>query len=121
LFEDDKLDTMGHTTTPTHSADEKQTVGSDHPSNATSVAVNDKEKSELLGRDDPVTKKILMSESKGTVTYAKGAEAFFVMLALLLSITLCSLDQVSITSRLDHRTHAPFDLTLCGPILTISS
>lgn len=33
---------------------------------------------------------------KPAVEYPKGLEVFFIMLALILSITLCSLDQVSL-------------------------
>jgi hypothetical protein len=114
LFEADKFDMMDHTTTSTHSADEKQTVGSDHPSNAMFVVVNDKGKSELP-EHVPFAKENPTDEPKGTVTYAKGAEALFVMLALLLSITLCSLDQVSIVSRLHNCPHAPSTEPYMGP------
>jgi hypothetical protein len=47
-----------------------------------------------------------VDEPNKTVVYAKGAEACFVMLAILLSITLCSLDQVSIASTCTFESNA---------------
>jgi hypothetical protein len=110
LQEDDKLDAMGCTAITTRSADGKQTSGLDHQSNATSIVVNDEGKSEVLDHDDPATKEKPLDEPRETPTLAKGVEALFVMLALLLSITLVSLDQVSMASRLIIvRTHLRSD------------
>jgi hypothetical protein len=65
------------------------------PSYAASSIVDNKEKLEYSEHNEPVAEDKPAEKPEETVTYAKGAEAVFVMLALLLSITLCSLDQVS--------------------------
>jgi hypothetical protein len=83
--------TEGHT----HGLKSESERQASNPSCAASSIVDDKEKLECSEQDRPVAEEKPAEKSEETVTYAKGAEAVFVMLALLLSITLCSLDQVS--------------------------
>jgi hypothetical protein len=64
----------------------QQTLESKEPSLATSPSAQGVENPENTESDGPATE---------VVEYPKGFEMFFIMLSLVLSITLCSLDQVS--------------------------
>jgi hypothetical protein len=67
----------------------QQTLESKEPSLAASSSAEGVEEPEITESDGPATE---------VVEYPKGFEMFFIMLALVLSITLCSLDQVSSTA-----------------------
>ncbi|KAF5529136.1 major facilitator (MFS1) transporter [Fusarium mexicanum] len=78
--------------------EEKQASESRQPSIETSVTANGIETPEIgdenANRDE---EKAGMEEEK-SVEYPKGLEMFFIMLALVLSITLCSLDQTIVAT-----------------------
>lgn len=73
---------------------EKQATESKQPSIVTSSTVNDIETSEILDEDANPDEEKAVIEAEKPLEYPKGLEMFFIMLALVLSITLCSLDQV---------------------------
>ncbi|CVK97620.1 related to major facilitator (MFS1) transporter [Fusarium mangiferae] len=77
--------------------EEKQASESRPPSVETSSTANDIETPEMrdehTNRDDEKA----ATEAEKPVEYPRGLEMFFIMLALVLSITLCSLDQASST------------------------
>jgi MFS transporter, DHA2 family, glioxin efflux transporter len=73
---------------------EKQTIEPHDLSTAASSSDDGMEKPERPGQPGPVTEEE-RNEPQKSVAYPKGLEMFFIMLALVLSITLCSLDQVS--------------------------
>lgn len=98
LREDGKLEAIGETTYQVEPEKEKQTVESNEPSIVASSTANGVEKPEIPEDDGPATKEKGVNESQKPVEYPKGVEMFFIMLALVLSITLCSLDQVSSTA-----------------------
>jgi hypothetical protein len=79
----------------THRVDpekEKQTVESSTSSTMASSSVNSVD-------DGPATEEKAVGEPPEPVMeYPKGIEVLFIMAALVLSITLCSLDQVSSTA-----------------------
>jgi MFS transporter, DHA2 family, glioxin efflux transporter len=76
-----------------------QTSESDQPSSTVaSSTANDTEKPEDDGENDTGIEKAKVDQPSKTVEYPKGLEMFFIMLALVLSITLCSMDQVSFLS-----------------------
>lgn len=60
----------------------------------------------IMTSEDPALSEEKAPEAppKPVVEYPKGLEVFFIMLALILSITLCSLDQVSF-GKLPNATH----------------
>jgi hypothetical protein len=64
----------------------EHTLESKEPSLAVSSIAKGVEKPEIVEGD---------GHAGGAVEYPKGIEMFFIMLALMLSITLCALDQVS--------------------------
>lgn len=74
---------------------EKQTVDSNDPSMVSST-LNGAEKPETPEDEGTTTEK--KGPDPSPVEYPKGVELFCIMLALVLSITLCSLDQVSTPS-----------------------
>jgi hypothetical protein len=86
------LEAIGEKTHQFEPEMEKQTVESHTPSTMASSSLN--------GLDDgPATEEKAANEPpKPAMEYPKGIEAFFIMTALVLSITLCSLDQVSSTA-----------------------
>lgn len=86
------LEAIGEKTHQVEPEKEKQTVESNRPSTMASSSVN--------GVDDgPATEEKTVDEPpKPVMEYPKGIEALFIMVALVLSITLCSLDQVSSTA-----------------------
>ncbi|KAH8711974.1 major facilitator superfamily domain-containing protein [Phaeosphaeriaceae sp. PMI808] len=63
-----------------------------------SSTVNGVEKPEIPEDDGPVTEEKGVDEPQKPVEYPKGIEMFFIMLALVLSITLCSLDQTIVAT-----------------------
>lgn len=86
------LEGTGEKTHQVEPEKEKQTVESNTPSTMASLSVKDMD-------DGPVTEEKALDEPpKPAMEYPKGIEALFIMTALVLSITLCSLDQVSSTT-----------------------
>ena len=86
------LEASGEGTHQIDPEDEKRTVEFNTPSTMVSSSVNGVE-------DGPATEEKAADEPpKPVMEYPKGIEAFFIMAALVLSITLCSLDQVSFTA-----------------------
>ena len=85
------LKAIGEKTHQVKPEKEKQTLESNSPSNMASSSMN--------GVDDgPATdEKVVDEPPKPVMEYPKGIEALFIMTALVLSISLCSLDQVSPT------------------------
>jgi hypothetical protein len=86
------LYTTGEKTHHVEPRSEKPTVESEQPSTVASSIINEPGDRE---NDFPATGKKSAEKLQDPVAYPKGAEMLFVMLALVLSITLCSLDQVS--------------------------
>lgn len=74
---------------------EKQAVETSGPSTIASSTVNGSGKLEAPEDDSSATGEKAAEEPAKAVEYPKGLQMFFIMLALLLSITLCALDQVS--------------------------
>lgn len=87
-------DGRGETGSAPESQEEKLPIGSNKPSSAASSNSNDEEKAELDADGSAIEK----GEPQNSIEYPKGIEMFFIMLALVLSITVCSLDQVSSTA-----------------------
>ena len=98
LPEDGKLEAIGDKKYQVESEKEKQIVESNEPSIVASSTANGVEKRDILEDDGLATKEKGVDEAQKPVEYPKGVEMFFIMLALVLSITLCSLDQVSSTA-----------------------
>jgi len=98
LPEDGKLEAIGETMHRVEPEKEKQTVESNEPSTVASSTVNGVEKSEFPEDDGPATEEQAVDELQEPVEYPNGVEVLFIMLALVLSITLISLDQVSSTT-----------------------
>lgn len=71
---------------------ETQTVESNKPPTMASTSVDD------VDGGPAIEEKTVDEPPKPVMEYPKGIEALFIMVALVLSITLCSLDQVSSTS-----------------------
>jgi hypothetical protein len=71
---------------------EKQTAESEELSTGASFILNGSVDCE---KDAKATEESSVQEPQIIVTYPKGVEILSIMLALVLSITLCSLDQVS--------------------------
>ncbi|KAH7259270.1 major facilitator superfamily domain-containing protein [Fusarium redolens] len=87
--------------------DKSTTVGLDEekhnselrePSIVTSSTANDIETPEVRHADANNDQENGMNEAEKPVEYPKGLEMFFIMLALVLSITLCSLDQTIVAT-----------------------
>ncbi len=83
------LEAIGEGTHQIDPEKEKRTVEFNTPSTMVSSSVNGVE-------DGPATEEKAADEPPKPVP--KGIEALFIMAALVLSITLCSLDQVSFTA-----------------------
>lgn len=81
--------------------EEKQASESKTPSIETSSTAYGIETPDIRDEDGSRDEEKAYIEAEKPVEYPKGLEMFFIMLALVLSITLCSLDQVSSTT-LDH-------------------
>lgn len=75
--------------------EEKQASESRPPSIETSSTANGMQTPEMSDKDANRDEEKAAVETEKPVEYPKGLEMFFIMLALVLSITLCSLDQVS--------------------------
>jgi hypothetical protein len=99
LPEDGKLcEATGEKTYQVELEKEMQTVEPNEPSIVASSTANGVEKPEIPEDDGPATEEKGVEEPAKAIEYPKGLEMFFIMLALVLSITLCSLDQVSPTA-----------------------
>ncbi|KAK6066039.1 major facilitator superfamily transporter [Seiridium cupressi] len=98
LPEDGKLEAIGEKTHQVEPEKEKQAVESNEPSTMTSSTVNGVKKPEFPEGHDPATKETAVDEPQPPVEYPKGIEVLFIMLALVLSITLISLDQTIVAT-----------------------
>ncbi|KAG5764860.1 hypothetical protein H9Q72_007038 [Fusarium xylarioides] len=78
--------------------EEKQATESRQPSIDTSSTTNGIGMSEIRGEDANRDEEKAVIEVVKPVEYPKGLEMFFIMLALVLSITLCSLDQTIVAT-----------------------
>ncbi|KAI1044918.1 hypothetical protein LB505_014380 [Fusarium chuoi] len=78
--------------------EEKQASESRPPSIETSSTANDIETPEMRDEDANRDDEKAATEAEKPVEYPKGLEMFFIMLALVLSITLCSLDQTIVAT-----------------------
>ncbi|KAF5639446.1 major facilitator (MFS1) transporter [Fusarium tjaetaba] len=78
--------------------EEKQATESRPPSIVTSSTANGIETPEILDEDANPDEEKAVIEAEKPVEYPKGLEMFFIMLALVLSITLCSLDQTIVAT-----------------------
>ncbi|KAF5976071.1 major facilitator (MFS1) transporter [Fusarium coicis] len=78
--------------------EEKQATESRQPSIVTSSTANGIETPEIRDEDANRDEEKAVIEVKKPVEYPKGLEMFFIMLALVLSITLCSLDQTIVAT-----------------------
>ncbi|KAJ9415314.1 major facilitator superfamily domain-containing protein [Fusarium oxysporum] len=87
----DKLTTMGLD-------EEKQASGSREPSIVTSSTANGTGAPDVNEGDANKDQEKGVSEAEKPIEYPKGLEMFFIMLALVLSITLCSLDQTIVAT-----------------------
>ncbi|KAI3576306.1 major facilitator superfamily domain-containing protein [Fusarium oxysporum f. sp. albedinis] len=87
----DKLTTMGLD-------EEKQASGSREPSIVTSSTANGTDAPDVNEGDANKDQEKGVSEAENPIQYPKGLEMFFIMLALVLSITLCSLDQTIVAT-----------------------
>lgn len=96
----------------THSveSEEKERLETKDSSIVASLAGSDAEKSAESRGDGIAHEGKDETEPPNLVQYPKGIEMFCIMLALVLSITLCSLDQVSSTAPIICR--SPFTLSL---------
>jgi hypothetical protein len=104
LLEDGKLESLGDETHHVESDREKQSVGSNEPSTMASSTANGVEKPEFPEDDSPAVEEKAVDEPQPPpVEYPRGIEMFFIMLALVLVITLISLDQVCFPAQLFRR------------------
>ncbi|KAI1024914.1 hypothetical protein LB504_009750 [Fusarium proliferatum] len=78
--------------------EEKQASESRPPSIETSSTANGMQTPEMSDKDANRDEKKAAVETGKSVEYPKGLEMFFIMLALVLSITLCSLDQTIVAT-----------------------
>ncbi|KAF4438561.1 major facilitator (MFS1) transporter [Fusarium acutatum] len=78
--------------------EEKQASQSRQPSIETSSTANGIETPEVRDEDANGDEEKAVMEAEKPVEYPKGLEMFFIMLALVLSITLCSLDQTIVAT-----------------------
>lgn len=102
--EDGKLESIGESI---HEAEnqkdkEKQAISSKEPSVMESSTTNGEEKPQNPEDDGPAVEEKGVDDAPKPVEYPKGIEMFFIMLALVLTITLCSLDQVGYTAPKFH-------------------
>ncbi|KAJ5884080.1 uncharacterized protein N7473_010966 [Penicillium subrubescens] len=107
----DNLEATGEKTHQVEPETEKQTVESNTPSTMTSSSVKGVD-------DDPAPEEKAVDEPpKPAMAYPKGIEAFFIMTALVLSITLCSLDQTIVATAIPKITdqfHSLNDISWYG-------
>ncbi|RYC89409.1 putative efflux pump gsfJ [Fusarium oxysporum f. sp. narcissi] len=78
--------------------EEKQASGSREPSIVTSSTANGTDAPDVNEGDANKDQEKGVSEAEKPIEYPKGLEMFFIMLALVLSITLCSLDQTIVAT-----------------------
>ncbi|QKX61430.1 uncharacterized protein TRUGW13939_08578 [Talaromyces rugulosus] len=99
LPEDGKIERTGEKKYQVGPEKEKHTdVDSNEISTVTSSTANGVEKLHIPEDDGPATEEKGVEEPQKAVEYPKGLEMFFIMLALVLSITLCSLDQTIVAT-----------------------
>ncbi|KAF7715003.1 MFS-type multidrug transporter [Penicillium ucsense] len=92
-------------------AKEKQTASSNIPSTSTTSSMNDVEKVHVAQA------KTANKPPNAVMEYPKGLEVFFIMTALVLSITLCSLDQTIVATAIPNITdqfHSLDDISWYG-------
>ncbi|KAF4953593.1 hypothetical protein FGADI_5929 [Fusarium gaditjirri] len=78
--------------------EEKQAFESRQPSIVTSLTANGTETPEVSEGNEKGDQLKQLSGAEEPIQYPKGLEMFFIMLALVLSITLCSLDQTIVAT-----------------------
>jgi hypothetical protein len=78
---------------------EKQTVQSNGQSTVASSTANGIDQLEIPGDDILATEEKASGEPVKAVEYPKGLQMFFIMLTLVLSITLCAMDQVRLAAK----------------------
>ncbi|KAF5556293.1 HC-toxin efflux carrier TOXA [Fusarium napiforme] len=78
--------------------EEKQATESRQPSIVTSSTANGIETPGICDEDANRDEEKVVMEAEKPIEYPKGLEMFFIMLALVLSITLCSLDQTIVAT-----------------------
>jgi hypothetical protein len=83
---------------------EKQTVESNGQSTVASSTANGIDQLEVTGDDSSATGEKAPEEPVKAVEYPKGLQMFFIMLALVLSITLCAMDQVRLAAASSSQT-----------------
>ena len=98
LPEDGKLEAIREKTHQVEHEKEKQSVEPNESSTVASSTVNGGEKPAIPEDDGPATEEKAVDEPQEPVTYPKGVEAFVIMFALVFSIGLMSMDQVSSTA-----------------------
>jgi len=87
--------TIGEKTDGAKPESEKHPFQSSELSGEASSTAEDTEKQEILEDDGDSKEEKGKDELQPPVEYPHGIEMFFIMLALVLSIVLCSIDQVS--------------------------
>jgi hypothetical protein len=97
LLNDGKLEDTKEGTAQVVLEREKQAIEPHDSSTVASSTADGVEKPEFPEQRGPVAEGKSVNETQQSVAYPKGLEMFFIMLALVLSITLCSLDQVSLS------------------------
>ncbi|KAL1599453.1 hypothetical protein SLS60_007256 [Paraconiothyrium brasiliense] len=95
---DGKSEENGEKTYQGEPEKERQTVESNESSTVASSTANGVEKRETPDEEGSATEEKGVDDSKKPDEYPKGFEMFFIMLALVLSITLCSLDQTIVAT-----------------------
>ncbi|KAK7184238.1 major facilitator superfamily transporter [Paraphaeosphaeria sporulosa] len=98
LSADSKLEANKEKTYLAEDEEDKQTFGSKGPPIVANSTTNGTEKADTSEDGDTVTTPRGAKEPQKPVQYPKGIELFFIMLALVLSITLMSLDQTIVAT-----------------------
>lgn len=102
-----KLEAFGEKTHKVEPEKRKQTVKSNERPTGASSTVTGIKKPEISEDDGLATgEKTLNAPQPPVVSYPKGIETLFIMLALVLSITLISVDQVSSSAPSSQQSHA---------------
>ena len=95
FLQDPKAEVIGEKGYAVEPEMEKHTVESNESSVLASSTADSVEEPEILEDDGASTEEKGVDKPQPPVEYPKGIEMFFIMLALVVSIILCSLDQVS--------------------------
>ncbi|KAF4340299.1 HC-toxin efflux carrier TOXA [Fusarium beomiforme] len=114
---DNKLNSSTERPSSAPSSDEKQTMKSREPSIVTSTTANGAETPGAPDADATGTPEKGVAEADKPIEYPKGLDMFFIMLALVLSITLCSLDQTIVATAIPKITdefHSIQDISWYG-------